>query len=170
MNVFKIQKVSNPNMINEQIKKALLIISKRLKNTKIRWVIVGSASLALQGVEVKPNDIDILTNKEGAFKINKILKEYEVRPVEFRRSELWESYLGEFNIKGVKVEVMGDLRKVNGELISISEKLSNANFVRLNEEKIPVASLTDQLESYRRIKRKEDLIKVQKIKEKLKKV
>ena len=170
MNVFKIQKVSNPNMINEQIKKALLIISKRLKNTKIRWVIVGSASLALQGVEVKPNDIDILTDKEGAFKINKILKEYEVRPVEFRRSELWESYLGEFNIKGVKVEVMGDLRKVNGELISISEKLSNANFVRLNEEKIPVASLTDQLESYRRIKRKEDLIKVQKIKEKLKKV
>lgn len=157
-------------MINEQIKKALLIISKRLKNTKIRWVIVGSASLALQGVEVKPNDIDILTDKEGAFKINKILKEYEVRPVEFRRSELWESYLGEFNIKGVKVEVMGDLRKVNGELISISEKLSNANFVRLNEEKIPVASLTDQLESYRRIKRKEDLIKVQKIKEKLKKV
>lgn len=60
-------------MINQKIIEALKIINQKLKNRRIKWVLVGSVSLALQGVKISPKDIDILTNKKDVFKINKLL-------------------------------------------------------------------------------------------------
>ena len=75
-----------------EIVEALKVITRRLRDAKIKWVLVGSTSLALQGVDVSPKDIDILTDKDGAFEINKLLKEYEVKSVQFKTSDLFESF------------------------------------------------------------------------------
>ncbi|MDI6655315.1 MAG: DUF6036 family nucleotidyltransferase, partial [Candidatus Hydrothermarchaeota archaeon] len=102
-------------MINQKIIKALKIINQKLKDQKIKWVLVGSASLALQRVKIKPKDIDILTNREGAYEINKLLKEYEIKPIKFGKSSVFQSYLGEFRVNNIKVEVMGNLKeKIEG--------------------------------------------------------
>jgi predicted nucleotidyltransferase len=61
-------------VISRKFIRVLKIISKKLENQKIKWVLVGSTSLALQGVNIKPKDIDILTDDEGVFKFNEIFK------------------------------------------------------------------------------------------------
>lgn len=106
--------IKNIQMISKRFLEVIEIISKSLENEKIKWVLIGSSNLALQGVKINQKDIDILTDKKGAYQINKLLKNYKVKPVKFGRSEIFESYLGEFEIKNVKIEIMGDLKeKIN---------------------------------------------------------
>jgi hypothetical protein len=156
-------------MIPKKIQRALEIIYSKLKDKKIKWVLAGSSSLALQGVKIRPKDIDILTDKRGALLMNKLLKEYEVKPVKFQRSEFFESYFGEFKIDGVKVEVMGNLKEKRGKKwISFSKRLKSPNFVKIGEIKLLVSPLIDQLRSYEKSGRKKDLIKAKKIREALK--
>jgi len=157
-------------MVQKKIIKVLKIISQNLKSQKIRWVLVGSASLALQGVKIEPKDIDILTNKEGAFKINELFKKYEFKPVEFGclkigGREMFKSYLGKFRIKGVKVEVMGNLKEKLGRKWNyLYKRLKSPRIINFEGMKLPVSPLEDQLKSYSRLGRKKDLIRVQKIK------
>jgi hypothetical protein len=101
--------------------------------------------------------------------MNKLLKEYEVKPVKFQRSEFFESYFGEFKIDGVKVEVMGNLKEKRGKKwISFSKRVKSPNFVKIGEIKLPVSPLIDQLRSYEKSVRKKDLNKAKKIRETLK--
>jgi len=156
-------------MVPKKIKKTLEIIYSKLKDKNIKWVLVGSLSLALQGVKIRPKDIDILTDKKGAFEINKILKEYQKKAVKFKKSKFFKSYFGEFNIGGVKVEIMGNLReKVNNRWFSFSKRLISPKIVKFGNISVPVSSLKDQLKSYERGNRKKDLIYAKKIREALK--
>jgi len=153
-------------MIDFKIIKALKLIESKLRGSGVRWVLAGSVSLALQGVNVEPNDIDILTDEKGAFEINRILKDYEIKPVRFCRSKVFQSYLGEFEIEGVKVEVMGDLKEfVEGEWRSLSHRLSTSRIIEVEGIKLPVSQLEDQLRSYQALGRRKDSSKIQRIKE-----
>jgi predicted nucleotidyltransferase len=155
-------------MINKQIREALKLISKELKNKKIRWVLIGSTSLALQGVKVKPKDIDILTDKEGAIKMNEILKKYETQPVKFGRSEMFESYWGKFMVKGIRIEVMGNLKeKINGKWSQLLNRLKSHEIIKLESLRIPVSPLKEQLMGYENLRRKKDLSKIKEIKQAL---
>jgi len=49
--------------------KVLRKVNERLNNTSVNWAITGSLDFALQGVPVEPNDIDIQTDKRGAYEI-----------------------------------------------------------------------------------------------------
>lgn len=71
-------------MIAKDAAECLQILCARLSNQDVAWVLVGSTSLALQRVDVTPRDIDILTDEAGAYKINELLKDCEVRPVAYR--------------------------------------------------------------------------------------
>jgi hypothetical protein len=156
-------------MVPKRIQKALEIIYSKLKDKKIKWILAGSLSLALQGVKIRPKDIDIITDKKGALLMNKLLKEYEVKPVKFQRSELFESYFGKFKIDEVKIEIMGNLKEKRGKRwVSFSKRLKSPDFVKIGEIKLPVSPLIDQLKSYEKSGRKKDLIKAKKIKEVLK--
>lgn len=147
-------------MLKPKIIEVLKIIYQKLKNQKIKWVLVGSTSLALQGVKIKPKDIDILTEKEGAFRVNKLFKNYEVKPVEFGRlkigrRELFESYLGKFKIKGVKVEIMRNLKeKLGRKWVYLHKRLKSPKIVKIKGMKIPVSPLEEQLRSYQQLGRK----------------
>jgi hypothetical protein len=156
-------------MVPKRIQKALEIIYSKLKDKKIKWVLAGSLSLALQGVKIRPKDIDIITDKKGALLMNKLLKEYEVKPVKFQRSEFFESYFGKFKIDEVKIEIMGNLKEKRGKRwVSFSKRLKSPDFVKIGEIKLPVSPLIDQLRSYEKSGRKKDLIKAKKIREVLK--
>ena len=153
-------------MIDAEILKALRIINKHLESTDISWTIMGSVSLALQGVDVSPNDIDILTDKHGAFKIGALLNEYEARPVTFGRTNLFESFYGVYNIAGTKVEVMGDLRVIlDGTWVSLSDRLKSPRIVQVYSMSIPVSSLHDQQQFYERLGREKDRECILKIRE-----
>jgi hypothetical protein len=143
---------------------ALKLVCKDLETSNVRWVLAGSLSLALQGVKVEPNDIDLLTDRRGAFRINAILKKYEKKEVTYSETEKVSSFLGIFEIQGVKVEVMGAYRERQGtRWVSLSKRLENPRIIGIDGVRIPVSPMEDQLASYRRSKRPKDVEKVEEI-------
>jgi predicted nucleotidyltransferase len=152
-------------MIHE-ITEVLKKISGMIQGHGIKWVVVGTVSLALQGVDIQPKDIDIISTKEDTFRISEILKEFEIKPVEFGRTLLFESYMGVYAIEGVKVEVMGDFReKIDNKWVSLNERLISPVIVDIDNVPIPVSTLEDQLLSYEKLGRPKDSERARKIRE-----
>jgi hypothetical protein len=155
-------------MLNRKLLSALKVLTQKFDKENIKWVIVGSASLALQGVKVKPGDIDIMTDKEGSEKMNTILAEYLIRPITYGKTDRFDSYFGEFNINGIKVEVMGDFKeKIKNKWVSLDYRLKENKKINVKGIEIPVSLLTDQLESYESSERRKDFVRTRKIKEAL---
>ncbi len=146
-------------MLNPAFVEAIRIISKKIPSN-VRWAIDGSTSLALQGIDVTPHDIDIITDREGAIRIQESLKEYNVVPISYSSNEKYDSYFGTFRVKGIKVEVMGDLRVFRSGKWSTLQNPSTVEITDINLEglSIPTVSVKSQNESgylNERLKRKE---------------
>jgi hypothetical protein len=150
--------------IIETLKRLYLIFREK----EVRWVLVGSLSLAIQGVDVKPRDIDILIDERDIQKVRESLKDYEVKPITLSKSKYFESYLGEYYIGNIKVEIMAKLREYRrGVWRDLTTRLHNPVFIELDDLLLPVSSLKEQLESYENVGRKKDYNKIAKIKEAL---
>lgn len=91
--------------------KVLQKLVSRLKDRDINWVITGSTSFALQGMSVEPKDIDIQTDKNGAYVIERLFSEFVAKKVSFSSTDKIRSHFGELNIGRTKVEIMGDVQK-----------------------------------------------------------
>lgn len=157
-------------MIKKELVRALEIISERLRVQNIKWVLLGSMSLVLQGVKVTPNDIDILTDKSGAYKINEVFKDCEVKPVKYSSTGFQRSYLGEFRINNVKVEVMGDYEeKVKGKWQGFDSRLTSPVMIQFKGMELPVSELSEQLKSYEQSGREKDSGKIEQIRKALEK-
>ncbi len=155
-------------MISNKILKVLRKIAVDLEKNNIKWVLVGSLSLALNGVDVIPHDIDIVTTKEGALKLNEIWREYIIKKVSYSETDLFRSYYGKFKIDGVPIEVMGELEaKVEGKWISLSNRLKRFAIAKVYNVRIPITRLEDHLESYSKSKREKDKVKADKIKKRI---
>ena len=109
----------------------------------VSWAVDGSAALCLQGTDVVPADVDILTDRRGAYVIAERLKDHMVRPVTFSKTERYESHFGVLTLQNVRFELMGDLRVFrNGAwtktMNPASAKLST---VKVRETTVPVLSM-----------------------------
>ena len=123
--------------------------------------------MALQNVDVSPRDIDILTDRRGAFQIGELLKDYEIRKVGLTRSEKLCSYLGKFQIEGLEVEVIGDIQAKTSEGEWTKQFRPKRKItLNLKNMKIPASPLEVELKAYKILERTE---RVQKIEEVLKK-
>jgi hypothetical protein len=120
-------------MLPRQHLEVLDIISKTLKTTGIAWAVVGSTSLALQGVKVDAHDIDLLTTKEGAIEMGRLFKQYETQPVKYSESDTFRSYHGVLSVKGIQVEIMGDLehKAADGRWLEGSRWTQDGKFTHL---------------------------------------
>ncbi len=135
-------------MLNSTFVEVIKLISENIPSN-IKWAVDGSTSLALQGIDVTPHDIDILTDREGAIRIQESLKNYNVVPISHSSNEKYDSYFGTFKVKGIKVEVMGDLRVFRSGKWSTLQNPSTVDIVNTNLEgvSIPVVSVKSQTES-----------------------
>ena len=158
--------LTTDNSLSRKFINSLVVVTEEIRKLGIKWVIVGSASLALQGVQVRPQDIDILTTRGGADAINAQLKEYETKEVRCRRSALFQSHLGDFEVHGVKVQVMGQLKvKIRSRWVSLMPRLRNPRMLHLQGHIFPVTPVRRQLETYKALARRKSKSKVKKIKE-----
>lgn len=160
-------------MISKNLQHTLLVLNNKLKNSKIKYRIVGSTSLILQGIDIPANDIDILTDQLGAEKITKLLKEYQISELKFSRTEKFASYKADFEINNIKIEVMGDLEvNVDGKWIKrvLEEKNKILTKIDVNGKKIviPITTLESHLSAYKSLNRNKDIDKIKKIEERLK--
>ncbi|AIF69851.1 hypothetical protein PAP_07305 [Palaeococcus pacificus DY20341] len=141
-------------MIPQTHLKVLYKLYERLKDSNVNWVVTGSLGFALQGVPVEPHDIDIQTDNEGAYEIERLFSEFVVEPVRFKESERIRSHFGALMIEGVKVEIMGDIqKKVNEEWEPPVDINKYKRFVQIEGMEIPVLSLEYEYQAYLKLGR-----------------
>lgn len=127
--------------IPQNFEQTIILIAQILKGRQ--YAIRGTASLVLQGIEMNVDDIDILCNKETALECNKIFKDYLIKEIAYKGSDKFKSYFGEFNIQGVKVEVMGDWQIWDGGLTQKGVKGSWSKVFCADESEKTTVNLKD---------------------------
>ena len=151
----------------QELIKVLKIIYNKLINSNINWVLTGSFSFAIRGLETNIGDIDIQTDSNGAYEVEKLFKDYIHKKVEYKQSENIRSYFGSLRINDINIEIMGDIEK---KLDNIWTEPPNLKFLKeiVNFEgmSIPVLSLEYEADAYLKMGRNE---KAKKIKELIKK-
>ena len=152
--------------IPDKYLKVLKIIINKIGNKNIVWALSGSISLALQGIEVTINDIDILTNEHGAKELDNLLKEYCVQKSEYSSTEICRSIYGKYEINNIAVEIMANYqyKLKTGEW----SKLNNLNDIIMYSYKgmrIRALTLKQRLQEYEDAGKENRALK---IKEKLK--
>lgn len=138
-------------MIDKKIDGVLKIIYKRLKNRHLNWVLTGSCSFIIQGIDIEIHDIDIQTDRDSAFEIGRLFRGYVIQRIQYLETEKIRSYFGELFIKGVKVEIMGDIQKrlPDGSWTEPPSINDLRKFVEYNSIEIPVLPLEYEMKSYR---------------------
>src|SRR3989344_1227151 len=133
-------------MINKKLKEVIILVAKKLKKVNIKWALIGSTNLTLQGLNILPHDLDIVVESNNLRKIKKIFEEFKLS--EFKETipmtdkPVWEMRL---NIMGVDVQIFGE--KNNG--IYVSKLLANKlTYVGLENIEIPCFSLEAEMEAY----------------------
>lgn len=146
----RFQRMLDPTYLN--ILRKLYI---RLENTDINWVITGSLGFALQGVPIHPNDIDIQTDKAGAYEIERCFSDFIVEKVAFSSARRIRSHFGIISIDGVRVEIMGDIQKqlVDGTWEAPVDLNCYKQMVEIKDMQIPVLSLDYELQAYKKLGR-----------------
>lgn len=111
--------------------------------------------MALQGVPVEVHDIDIQTDKDGAYEIERCLAEFVVEPVCYRDSHRIRSHFGTLQIDDVKVEIMGAVQKrVDDQLWEKPVEVErHRRWVEIDDLRVPVLSLEYEYQAYLRLGR-----------------
>ena len=132
-------------------------IYARLSNTDVNWVVTGSLGFALQRVPVQPNDIDIQTDKAGAYEIENLFSDVVIRKVKFSATERIKSHFGALQIDGIEVEIMGDIQKrgADGVWEEIVDPAHYRCLVEVDGLLVPVLSLEYEYQAYLKLGRTE---------------
>ena len=144
-------------MINPAYLDVLAKICTRLNESGINWAVTGSLGFALQGVPVRPNDIDIQTDEAGAYEIERRFSESVAREVKFSAAEKICSHFGALEIDGIKVEIMGDVQKrlADGTWEEPVDLERHKRFVEIEGMRVPVLSLEYEYQAYVKLGRLE---------------
>jgi hypothetical protein len=136
-------------LIPASIRRVLVILAEKLESSTTSWAITGSTSLALQGLDIVPHDIDILTDEEGAYAIGELFRHHIVSPVSFKKSPMYESHFGGLKIEDVDVEIMGELRVFRGGRWSsvMTPRTRKIEDVHVDRHRVPVVSLASLKDS-----------------------
>lgn len=144
-------------MIQAQYINVLRKILSRLEGAaELHWALTGSLGMALQGMEVQVHDIDIQTDPDGAYEIERRLSEYVIQPVHCLTSERLRSHFGVLEIDGIKMEIMGGLQKRLGDDWEAPVDVRNyRRWLEVDGMPIPVLALDYEYQAYLKLGRVE---------------
>ncbi len=144
-------------MVDARIVDILRRLSLRLEKSGVNWAIAGSLGLAIRGAPVEPHDIDITTNRKGAYEIQRMFLEFVTRGVAFRVGDRIRSHFGALEIDGVKIEIIGDFetKLEDGSWQKPPALASVIEVVQFEGMSIPVLSLEHECDSYTKLGRLE---------------
>ena len=129
-------------------KEALKIIYFKLKDKKVKWAIIGSTNTALQGMNIAPNDLDIITNPDDLKIFKEVLKEYVVKPICKKppyKKGYPEFYELKLNIEGIKVHIIGEY---DNDVYYSRVSKGNIILIDLDNLKIPCFTLEAEAQAY----------------------
>ncbi|MCL6219100.1 nucleotidyltransferase domain-containing protein [Zunongwangia pacifica] len=157
-------------MIKDLYKDRMIFFINRIENHKLNWALTGSYRLFLEGGEgiIRPNDIDILTDKEGAKSIKELFEEYIAKPFGYSTSGGIKSYYGQLKIGEIDFDIMSEVfNEVDRDWIRIPN-LECVEYLTLFNRRIPVLPLEIERKVSEILNRREKLDAINKIIEKKK--
>jgi hypothetical protein len=86
---------------------ALEALLQRLQGHGLNWWLVGSAALAVRGLQVTPHDLDLVVQDQGSHRVSELLRAYEVEPMSDSRGWIWDWFGRGF--LHARVEWVGDV-------------------------------------------------------------
>lgn len=105
-------------------KSVLLFLAKIFKENQIEYWITGSVSEALLGLNIIPNDIDIVVHTKDFYKVKDLTFNYAIEPLGDNKGAWIIRYFGKLIIDGASVDIASD-EKMNVENLKIPyEKIS----------------------------------------------
>lgn len=150
-------------MISEQFIKALKIVAKRIEDNGITWAVIGSGALALQGMDVTPNDLDISVNVRDLEKIHELFADYsaaEAKEIEtLSGKQAWDVLA---TIKGVETQFCGE-KESNEDAVWFNRVAAGlTNDVEVDGVRVPCISLPAAVEAYKELQRPQKVELIQK--------
>ncbi|MFZ2310820.1 MAG: hypothetical protein WAW11_04745 [Patescibacteria group bacterium] len=134
-------------MLTQNFLDTLKLISQRFNENNFIWAVIGSTNLALQGVDIVPRDMDIISTMDVLPKIKSIFPKYEVAEIEERGSAISGSYWRVvIHINDIEIEVLGE--KDNGiyaDRLLAGQKID----VVLDGASISCLALESELQAYK---------------------
>lgn len=149
------------------LRATLFSFHDRLAGSDITWAITASTNLMLQGLDVTPNDIDVLTDSDGAYRLEELFSDHVVRPVQppqaaTKEDEGMRSHYGALSINGVEIELMGAVEhRIDGEWIPIDNVSEHRVFIERDGHDIPVMPLDHELTGYRDLGREKRVAQIE---------
>ncbi|MBN1963246.1 MAG: hypothetical protein JW910_01280 [Anaerolineae bacterium] len=135
---------------------ALRQLAEGLAASGVLWAVTGSLGMVLQGVPLKPHDVDVQTDAAGAYEIARRFAPNVVSPVCFSAAERIRSHFGALELDGVPVEIMGDVEKRQPgeeawEAVDLARHVRHVTVAGVGT--IPVLELPYEVEAYRKLGR-----------------
>jgi len=114
------------------------------------WVLTGSCSLRLLGLDIPVYDIDLQTDRESVYAVASKLTDFIKVAVHPWESEHTFSLHAQAEINNVTVELLGGIkhRQPGGEWEPSADILSARNWIHWRENKVPVFSLEFEAQAY----------------------
>src|SRR4051794_34614518 len=94
-----------------EMQTALHMAARCLNSTHRQWLVGGSCSLLLQGVEVlSPRDIDLYADMNSVMILHTAIEQWSTDKQELNKSGLYSSILSHYELNGAQIELVGDFR------------------------------------------------------------
>jgi hypothetical protein len=144
---------------SRSLRATLFSFHDRLAGSNITWAITASANLMLQGLDVTPNDIDVMTDAEGAYRIEELFSDHVIRPIQppelaMNDDKDIRSHYGVLSLDGIDVDLMGSVEhRIDGEWVPFDTVVENREYIERDGRDIPVMSLDHELTGYRNLGR-----------------
>jgi len=137
-------------------------IAEKLKNLEVKWVITGSLNHAMHGIDISPNDIDILSDKHGVYLIEKEFQRYIIKKVAYSTSENLRSYYGMLCISGINIDIMAEIE--NRLITGIGEPHidweQHIEQIKIGKYLVPVLSLEYEHIIYKKLNKPDRIRKI----------
>jgi len=133
-------------MLKQKFKKVIKLIYTKLRDKNIKWAIIGTTNLALQGIKVKPKDLDIITDVKSLRMIKNLFKDFvseQIKKGPSSKEKLSKFYELKLKIKGIDCHIIGEK---NSEIYL--NKIKNIVLIKLENIKVPCLSLESGIKAY----------------------
>lgn len=137
--------------LRKEFRAVLVELASGLDEKGVLWAVIGSANLALQGLDVNPHDLDICTTSSGIKVFEELFREYVTEPLHGVKFEDALKYKLKAKMQGVEIDIVGS----DSDVYNRHLKAGHVVFVKVKGIPIPCFTLEAELAGYRELGRPE---------------
>lgn len=129
--------------MDENIKKIIKELASRMNSSGVKWAFVGTVNHLLQGMNVNPNDIDIVISYNDLEKVKNVFLDIDFEIKEFPDKKAQEIT---FKLNGFEVQICADYEQ--GEYYKKRSEAGSIKMLNIDGIEVPVFTLNSEIECY----------------------